>query len=129
MTYYVTWTPRLGVLSYCAMMTCTSSWYSANPPDLAYFPSFRFATKFCSSCTSSCLHLSVEALALSSVKSTYFSAILSCKINHFKFKDTCYGLGKNSQNQQLLDILACNPANRPSLSDFEKMNYYLNYRP
>ncbi len=29
-------------------------------------------------------------------------------------KDTCYGLGKNSQNQQLLDILACNSANRPS---------------
>ncbi len=52
-------------------------------------------------------------------------------------KDTCYGLGKNSQNQQPLDILACNSANRPSfnkwthifLSDFEKMVSFLNYRP
>ncbi len=30
-----------------------------------------------------------------------------------RLKDTCYPLGKNSQNQQLLDILACNSANRP----------------
>ncbi len=42
-----------------------------------------------------------------------------------QFKDTCYLLGKNSQNQQLLDILACNSANRPSLSGFEKMVYTL----
>ena len=28
-------------------------------------------------------------------------------------KDTCFGLGKISQNKQLLDILACNSANRP----------------
>ncbi len=34
----------------------------------------------------------------------------SCKIPS-TLKDTCYGLGKISQNQQLLDILACNPAN------------------
>ena len=33
-----------------------------------------------------------------------------------KIKDTCYGLGKNSQNQQPLDILACNSANRPSFN-------------
>ena len=34
----------------------------------------------------------------------------------FWIKDTCYGLGKNSQNQQLLDILACNSASRPSFT-------------
>ncbi len=28
------------------------------------------------------------------------------------FKGTCYPLGKNSQNQQLLDILACNSGNK-----------------
>ncbi len=31
-------------------------------------------------------------------------------------KDTCYRLAKISQNQQLLDILACNLANRPSFN-------------
>ncbi len=46
--------------------------------------------------------------------------------NFLILKDACYGLGKNSQNQQLLDILACNSA-RPSFNmrDFEKMVYYL----
>ena len=39
------------------------------------------------------------------------------KCSHYSnLKDTCYGLDKNSQNQQLLDILACNSANRPSFN-------------
>ncbi len=39
-------------------------------------------------------------------------------------KDTCYGLGKNSPNQQLLDILACNSANRPSFKCEYIFNIY-----
>ncbi len=34
----------------------------------------------------------------------------------FWIKDDCYGLGKNNQNQQLLDILACNSANNHSFT-------------
>ncbi len=33
------------------------------------------------------------------------------------FKNTCYGLGKNSQNQQLLDVLACKDGLLPELQD------------
>ena len=32
------------------------------------------------------------------------------------FKDTCYALGKNSQNQQLLDTLACSSVNTAKIS-------------
>ncbi len=31
------------------------------------------------------------------------------------FKDTCYVLGKKQQNLQLLDILACNLANKDGI--------------
>ncbi len=40
---------------------------------------------------------------------------MASDISDVSIKDICYGLGKNSQNQQLLDILACNSAKRPSL--------------
>ncbi len=33
------------------------------------------------------------------------------------FKDTCYVWGKSQQNLQLLDVLACNSANKPSFSN------------
>ncbi len=62
------------------------------------------------------LHLDVNCVGINHSDPVQFT----------QFKDTCYGLGKISQNQQLLDILACNPANRPSktcLSDFLKMVY------
>ncbi len=41
---------------------------------------------------------------------------LGASIPQKKFKDTCYGLAKISQNQHLMDILACNSANRPSFN-------------
>ncbi len=35
--------------------------------------------------------------------------------NNHQIKDTCYRLAKISQNQQLIHILVCNSAKRPSL--------------
>ncbi len=41
--------------------------------------------------------------------------LVTSVLNLYKFvlvKDTCYLCGKNNKNPQLLDILACNSANK-----------------
>ncbi len=51
---------------------------------------------------------------MSTVSEVALECFYSMRFETIKLKDTCYGCGKNSQNQQLLDILACNSANRPN---------------
>ncbi len=56
-----------------------------------------------------------------------FSSSLYVITSLLCIKDTSYAIGKKQQNLQLVDILACNSANK-CVTDFKKMAYQQSYQ-